>query len=138
MSKYDPIMKALSHLDKSSRMLASKSMDDDIWACIDECRHILRDAYACMDMIRKESEALNAKDVKEKVEISRSLKQYPSLEWNPDVSTISPVVVGTIVTASNFVKLIKEGHAIRHMQHWCPTLTEDDVNQCVAWSKENE
>lgn len=60
------------------------------------------------------------------------------LVFDHNVSTTSPVVKGTNVTAAHLVSLVVEGWSWDDLLRQLPEINEDDIRACLAYSIEAE
>ena len=62
------------------------------------------------------------------------LSEFPRLAWNANVSTNSPVVKGTFVTAAIIVALIVDGWQWDDILNAHPEITVDDIRQALKYT----
>lgn len=55
---------------------------------------------------------------------------------DPDISSISPVVRGTWITAAEIVRLVVQGWSWGDILRAHPELTEADIRACLAFDVE--
>jgi uncharacterized protein (DUF433 family) len=74
------------------------------------------------------------------IEVLHALPSSPKgrrdhrLEFDDTVSEDSPVVKGTLVTASQIVSLVVDGYSWEHILHTHPELCPEDIRACLDYA----
>jgi uncharacterized protein (DUF433 family) len=58
------------------------------------------------------------------------------IEINPDICNGQPVVAGTRITAQSILEFLAAGDSIEDLLEEYPSLTRQDVLECVRFSSE--